>query len=757
MMTPETEIESMITSRFLAKHRRGRRLWLVVAVVSFLLMLAIGIVIGYFVGRNAGKCEVNQGRLNPSSRSQLDSGKARKDAVELVCTDHLRDFLRYFTKVPHFPGSQENHDLAKYIKEKWTEYGFNSVTLKKYLIMLSRPTKPGVVALYDVSGQELYRSAPQEAFLVPSENNSNVVTPFNAYSPSGSVKGKLVYANYGREEDFDALKNIGVNCSEKIVIMRYGKVGRSSKSKRARKLGAIGAIYYMDPQDYAKQGVDKVYPDYNWMPSTGVQRGNIKSTPIRGDPQTPGYPSVEGMYRLPKEEAEKLLPQIPVHPIGYKDAYPLLKTLVGNLPPNASFQGGLNFSYGVEMAENDTRMVHLNVSNENYVTDVYNVVGVIKGSTHPDELVLLGNHRDAWVFGAADASSGTAAMMELSRVLGVQLKKGWKPKRTIVLLSWGAEEPKYMGSVEWLEEYTRLLSARAVAYLNVDMSVDGNYSFRAKSAPLLDWVLARGTMKVPSPLGNESAFDEWIRKIPNRLGMNYLPRFQQPRAGSDYVNFIQRLGIPIVDIRYTYNSKTSGNPLYHTVHDNFWWMSTLIDPEFKYHQVTTRVWTEITMALADSVILPFNVTHYGVTLKEYTTRIKSKFADDFDKNNASQELAFLDQAVQKFQETAKKFDDFVENADEEDDTVVQQINNRLLNVERAFINLEPILPGNPLQRHVVLTHSPNIYYSWYGGVVEAIHRARKGLVTSEEVKKQVSIVAYGINSAKHVLELEPIE
>lgn len=234
-------------------------------------------------------------------------------------------------------------------------------------------------------------------------------------------------------------------------------------------------------------------------------------------------------------------------------------------------------------------------------------------------------------------------------------------------------------------------------------------------------------------------------------------RLQQPRAGSDYVNFIQRLGIPIVDIRYTYNSKTSSNPLYHTVHDNFWWMSNLIDPQFKFHQVTTRVWTELTMTFADAVILPLNVTHYGVNLREYTLHIKSSFVEDFANHNASNELNFLDQAVQKFQETAKKFDQYVEKANKEDEAIVRKINNRLLNVERSFINLEPILQDFPLQRHVVLTHSPSIRYSWYGGVVDAIFRARKGLLTSEDVKKQISIVSYGINSATHVLELEPIE
>jgi len=731
---------------------------IVLIVLSFLAFVGIGIVAGYFIGRNSAKsCEGNGETKTPNGKqTQKQLDQIYKDAVEMVSTEELRENLKFFTKEPHFPGSDESYELAKHIQEKWTDSGID-VTMKKYIIMLSRPKKPGVVALYNGS-EEVHRSAPQETFLIASENNSLVVPPFNAYAPSGSVKGKLVYANYGRDEDFAELKKRGVNCTGKIVIVRYGKVARSSKNKRARKAGAIGVVYYMDPEDYAKKGVDKVYPKYNWMPSTGVQRGNVKSSPIRGDPQTPGYPSVEGMYRLPKEKAKELLPQIPVHPISYKDAEPLLRTLVRKVvASNSSFQGGLNFSYGIEMAEDDNREVLLNVTNELYKTDVYNVMGVIKGSTHPDELVLLGNHRDAWVFGAADASSGTAAMMELSRVLGKQLEKGWKPKRTIVLLSWGAEEPKYMGSVEWLEEYSRLLSGRAVAYLNVDMAVDGNYSFRAKSAPLLDWVLAKGAMKVLSPLGNETAFDEWLRKIPSRLGFNYLPRLQQPRAGSDYVNFYQRLGIPIVDIRYTYNSKTSGNPLYHTVHDNFWWMSTLIDPEFKYHQVTTRIWTQITMTLADAVVLPLNVTHYGENMKVFNTKIMKDFATDFKNYSVQNELDYLVKAVENFQNTTKDFDAFVEGADKEDDAVVRKINTRLLNVERAFINLEPILQANPLQRHVVLTHSPNIYYSWYGGVVDAIYRARQGLVSGEEVKKQVSIVAYGINSAAQVLKLSPIE
>jgi len=276
--------------------RQKRRPFVVAGIIlGFFVVAALGIVVGYFIGRGQIKS------CDEGKRHDDQSDKLRKEAVEMVSTDELRSNLEYFTKVPHFPGSKENYELAKYIRNKWKEYGFTSVTMKKYIVMLSRPIKPGFVSLYH-GGSEIFRSADQETFYIPSENNSNVVTPFNAYAPSGRVKGKLVYANYGREEDFDALEKLGVNCSGKIVIMRYGKIGRATKSKRAHKLGAIGAIYYMDPQDYARKGVDKVFPNYNWMPSTGVQRGNIKSTPIRGDPQTPGYPSVGKIFLLYKLE-----------------------------------------------------------------------------------------------------------------------------------------------------------------------------------------------------------------------------------------------------------------------------------------------------------------------------------------------------------------------------------------------------------------------------------------------------------------------
>ncbi|PFX31551.1 Glutamate carboxypeptidase 2 [Stylophora pistillata] len=331
----------------------------------------------------------------------------------------------------------------------------------------------------------------------------------------------------------------------------------------------------MVSEDYAKQGVDMVYPDYNWLPDSAIhtaRKHQINSNKRRS--ADTGLPFNETLTR-------------------------------DVVPSNSSFQGGLKFPYGVEMAEDDQRME----------TKAYYSV------------VKLG-------------SRGIA-------------------------------------------EYSRLLSARAVAYLNQDMAVDGNYSFRAKSAPLMDWVVVKRAMKVPSPLGNETAFEEWIRKIPNTLGLNYLPRLQQPRAGSDYVNFIQRLGIPIVDIRYTYNSKTTRNTLYHTVHDNFWWMSTLIDPEFKYHQVTTRVWTEISMVLADSVIPPFKVTYYGVNMKILQRR-----------------HYFLDEAVENFQSAPREFDAFVKDQKEAEDknvAVVRKINTRFLDVERAFINLEGILQANPLQ------------------------------------------------------------
>ncbi|XP_031552258.1 glutamate carboxypeptidase 2-like [Actinia tenebrosa] len=736
------------------KNIKGRYLFAIAIVV--ILLVGVSIAVGYVIGRAVyRRNELVEKTASTSSKvtSETEKQLLHKEAVEQVSSSNLRESLRYFTSIPHTPGSKETYDQALHIKNKWLEYGFDNVELKKYQVLLSFPEKAGVVAINAENGTELYKTLPPDVNNDPAYNDSRVFPPFSAYSPAGSVKGKLLFVNYARVSDFARLAKHNISCKDKILIARFGKTSRVFKHGRAHKAGAKGLIIYMDPQNYAKQGIDKVYPEYNWLPNNAVQRGTLKYSSVRGDPLTPGYPAVDGIYRLPLDEAKKGLPQIPVHPMPYKDAAPLLRMLTENGSITLkTWQGGLGFKYGVQMHPNDTREVTLNVSTVLQQKDIYNVIGTIRGTVEPDHLVLVGNHRDAWVYGAADPSSGTAAMMETSRVMSNLIKKGWKPRRSIVFCSWGAEEPQLMGSSEWLEDYAKLLYRRVVAYLNVDMSVDGNYSFRAKSMPLMAYALFDAAKKVPSPYGNETVFDEWRRKLPNYN--KKLPILQSIRAGSDYAVFYQRLGIPCVDIRYTYDRETSGNPLYHTIYDNFKMMSTLIDPQFKYHQVTTRVWTQLAFNFADSIVVPLNVTNYASRLSYYTRVFEKKYKLKMAANGVTME--YVHSAITNFTIAAKKFKKVTEEVDKNDNLAVSRINERLIALEKAFIDQNTIIPEKPLQRHVILTPSINVYSSWYGGIAEAMYRADQKTSTWESVKEQISVVVYAIRSATHILNMSPI-
>ncbi|EDO43722.1 predicted protein [Nematostella vectensis] len=675
-----------------AQKRDTRRLILISLIVA-LVAIAIGILAGYFIGVKVQSDRDDSDAKTSAIKQEEENLELHRKAVHFVSAEELKETLRYFTSVPHAPASKETYDQALYIKNKWLSYGFDNVDLKNYSVLLSFPEKPGEIIIQDGGNKELNRTVIDTKFLEASENDSRVLPPFNAFSPAGTVKGKLVYANYGRTSDFEELAKHGINCTGKIVLMRLGKTSRIYKPMRAHKAGAVGLIIFMDPEEYAKKGTSKVYPEYNWLPDSAVQRGTIKATSVRGDTLTPGYPAIPGIYRLPMDEAKKELPQIPVQPISYRDAIPLLRMLRGSVN-DSSFQGALPLTYGIEMDPSDNRTVTLTVNTVLQRKVVTNVIGTIRGKQEPDKLVLLGNHRDAWTFGAADGSSGTAALMETSRAMGEIIKKGWRPRRSIVFCSWGAEEPQLMGSAEWLEEFSKLLYSRSVAYLNVDMSVDGRYSFRAKSMPIMDWVLADSAKKVQSPYGNESVFDEWIRKLPS-------------------------------------TTKSAGLP-----------------------KVTTRVWLQLSLTLADSAVLPLNTTRYWDMLTYGVSYFEKGFGSKLGALNVT--LDDIKDVITDFKKASDSFEDIVAGVDKNNDVKVSQLNHRLLMLERAFIDNSPIMPGKPFQRHVILTPSYHVSSSYFGGVAEALYRVDQATANAEDVKRQISSVVYGIRSAITILSLKGI-
>ncbi|XP_023932658.1 N-acetylated-alpha-linked acidic dipeptidase 2-like [Lingula anatina] len=529
--------------------RRG--ILVVVVMVAVVLVLAIGIIIGHFAVPKTQSYQ--QGAEDESISEKL---------IQEMKAENIESYLRDLTAHPHLAGTAADLSTAQNLSEFWKQQSFSRVSIVPYRVLLSYPDKenPNLVYLLDSNGQTLHRTQKMEKILRPEQNQSDVVPPFHAYSKPGSVTSeKLIYVNYGRVEDFIWLKeNKSMNFNNTIVIARYGKIFRGDKVSNAENFGAKGILIYSDPADYAIDGETSVYPDSWWLPGTGVQRGTVYNG--EGDPSTVGYPSLESSYRDISDRSEWPLPTISSHPIGYNDAIQFLGNMTGDVAP-PEWQGKLSITYRLGPGFNNTSWkVQMNISTHDEYRTTYNVFGFIEGSVEPDRYVLIGNHRDAWVFGAADPSSGTAAMMEMSRAFGQMVKQGWRPRRTLIFCSWGAEEYGLIGSWEWVENFVKNLNQRAVAYLNVDIAVQGNYSMRASSTPSLHKIIYESSKKIPNPNPEEvksdrpSLYDTWVNSFPRKGSQPKLPFINAVGAGSDFTGFLQLVGVSSMDTRYTYNT-----------------------------------------------------------------------------------------------------------------------------------------------------------------------------------------------------------
>ncbi|KAG7155531.1 Glutamate carboxypeptidase 2-like 4 [Homarus americanus] len=369
------------------------------------------------------------------------------------------------------------------------------------------------ITLVDGSGGVVFTSNYKEKPLRDGDDDPDFVHAFNGYAPAGSVSSEagrgVVYVNYGRVEDFDKLEELGVNVSGCIAIARYGKIFRGNKLLHAQERGAKGMILFSDPGDVAQEGVadDDVYPYTWWLPGTGMQRGTTYMG--SGDPLTPGWSSTANAYRLTMEDAD--LPKIPCQPIGYDDARVILEKMGGMAAPDEAWKGGLDglaYNLGPELLdEYSGYTLHLDTHNTFQQYTSYNVIGTIKGEVEPDRYVLIGNHRDAWGFGASDPSSGTAQILETARVMGQLMADGWRPRRTLVFCSWGAEEYGLIGSTEWVEEHVEKLQERSVMYLNTDTCASGPI-LHVPGSPLLWDAITDITKMVPGVRQGPTVYDE---------------------------------------------------------------------------------------------------------------------------------------------------------------------------------------------------------------------------------------------------------
>ncbi|XP_077861865.1 N-acetylated-alpha-linked acidic dipeptidase 2-like [Saccoglossus kowalevskii] len=729
-----------------SSHHASSRKYIALSALALLFGLLIGVVIGYFAfSRGTETVTV------PScgDACQEPDPDIFNKLVNEMKASNIGDYLRKLTSVPHLAGTPMDLENAEYVRDEWIKYGLDSAKIYSYDVLLSYPdsNEHNLVQLLDEHGNINFTCAIEEQGLRDDEKVENIVNPFNAYSGTGNITGDLVYVNYARVEDFDELEEYypDLNLTGKIFIARYGKIFRGNKALHSEQRGAIGLIIYSDPADYASDDATDVYPDAWWLPGTGAQRGNLHVSDHKGDPLTPGYPAKDYAYRSQVEDAP--LPNIPVHPIGYDDAKMFLRELSGDIVPSG-WAGDLGVTYRIGPGFNNAnRKVNMDIHTRNEQRMTHNVIGFIEGAVEPDRYIILGNHRDAWVFGGVDPSSGTAGMMELTRAFGKLLKEGWRPRRSLVFGSWGAEEYGLIGSTEWVEEFVQNLAARTVAYLNVDIATSGDFTFVAKSTPLLYEAIYSATKKVTSPEdSSKSVYDVWLERYPPDSGD--LPPISSLGSGSDFAPFTYRIGVPAADLRYRHNPGLgiSSYPVYHSVYETYYLVEAFIDPEFNRNLAVTSVWGELARDLADSIIIPFNCKDYAEQIQLAVEDLKSKFESEM--RNEGIHFDAVDSAAANFTSAATSFHQRIASMELNDAMKIRRINDQLMSVERAFI--DPLgLPSRRFLRHVLFAPSVTNYYagSAFPGIQDAMYKINENLDQWDTVKQQMAVIAFCIQSA----------
>jgi len=555
------------------------------------------------------------------------ASSARETAVEekyksIPTPDEERRQHRIFTAEPHVAGSKRNNELAEYIRDEWKKQGLEDVIIRRYDVYSSNPKS----ALLEMTAPTHYQATLREAPLVadPDSKNPAISGAWSGMSISGEVTAPVVYAHSGNPEDYDLLRKNGISVKGKIVLVRYSNPYsyRGFKALTAQREGVAALLIYSDPQeDGYKKG--KVDPDGPWGPEYHIQRGAITyDFMVPGDPQTPGWASIPGAKRIPIEDAISA-PKIMALPLSWHDAKPLLENMDGPLAPE-NWQGGLPFPYhlGGERVK-----AHLKIEMDNGTQPYYVVEGRIRGSELPDEWVVLGNHRDAWVFGGVDPSSGTASMMELTRALGQLAKNGMRPRRTLVVCSWDGEEVGLTGSTEWGEQFADELRAKAVAYINVDEATSGP-NFHGQAVASLAPMLEETTHTLQDPSG-KSLYDAWKETVTREkeeghqsTQMNDSGVASQTLAdtrigsGSDHTVFLNFIGMPVIGLQFD-----GDYGVYHSAYDDFYWMNHFGDPGYRYHTLMSQLWGVTALRLANADLLPFDFASYAANVRQFVNEL----------------------------------------------------------------------------------------------------------------------------------------
>ena len=643
--------------------------------------------------------------------------KIDQDFLAVPSAKLAQEELKTLTAAPHVAASKEDYDTALYIESKFKAAGLET-EIVPYKAWMNLPQEVFLEATNDEG--KILMSGPSREHVDndPYQDDPRVLPAFHGSSPSCDVTADAVYVNYGRPEDFKKLEDMHISVAGKMVLVRYGMNFRGVKVYLAQQRGAAGVIIYSDPADDGYFQGDK-YPHGPWRPDTGVQRGSVQYMfKYPGDATTPDIASTPGLaasQRLPLPKISSL-PTIPSMPLSYHDAAPILESLGGPVAPR-EWQGALPFSYHVGGA--GQIKVHMRLKMDFAQRTVWDVIGKIPGAEFPDEWVVAGNHRDAWVYGAVDPGSGTAAMLEAVHGVGVLLAQGWKPRRTLFFCSWDAEEEGLIGSTEWAEEHAKQL-AHAVAYINTDASVSGPH-FEASAVPSLKQFVREVTMEVASPKGG-SVYEDWKRDAGDaarrRLGKEFNDAPMVPLvggevrvgdlgSGSDYTPFIQHLGVPSTDI-----GSTGAYGVYHSAFDNYAWFVMNADPTFVYEQQMARVFGLEALHMADADVLPYDYVTYARQIQTYLSTAQSRAKDaglnlDFNAAVAAANRFAAEAAMVMGKQLAGVANPGVLNAS------LRAVEGDLLAPEG--------LPGRPWFRHTIF--APGEYTGYAAVVIPGVNEA----------------------------------
>lgn len=641
--------------------------------------------------------------ISTSSFAQLagfsgSSSEKQKQAESVFLSqqesERYKNHLKNLTKEPHIATSKANERVRDYMAEVMRKAGFQ-VEIFPYDIYL--PVMPGSASAEIVEPIRIPLNNKEYIHKEdPYSNDPNLYFGYNAYTGTGDVTAEVVYANFGRKEDFEKLQAMGISVKGKIVLARYGGNFRGYKAKYAEAAGAAGLIIFTDPGD---SGYSKglVYPEGPMYNESDIQRGSLLTLDWTGDPLTPFEPALplDGKRKIVRKKPEEVtgMHNIPVLPLPYGAAKEIFERMKGK-PVPAGWQGGLPYTYRFEGGPE--LKVRVNVSQKREIQRVYDVVGTLPGTELPNEWIIAGAHYDAWGFGATDPNSGTAMLLALSESLGKLSQAGHKPKRTIKIAHWDAEEQGVLGSTEWVEQFRDELDAKGVAYFNADGAVSGK-SFGGASSPSLKGLLIESTKVVPYPDSSKSVYEHWL----GNRGLKE-PPLGNLGGGSDHIAFYTHVGIP------SWGGGTGGPTIYHSNHDSFSFYERFADPSFKMGPLVEQVFGVMALRLANADVIPYNVARYGTDLRMHFEGLQ-KLTKAYDKSENPFSFEALIKAADELKKAGEETEAALKTAN---DANKKSINAELLSLERQWIDKQG-MPYGSWYRSLYASPDPySGYASW---------------------------------------------